>query len=186
MFSLEDQTNLHRHARANAQEAIALARARALEFDNQAALDRKTSAALELAKGQAHLRDEPETVEGASGPSSVPLDRESFTLVSHCIAYRYLTCFPSVDSDELNFQNPTSLSNNLTIGQPKMLMAQLKEYQLKGLNWLATLYEQGINGILADEMGLGKVCFFFWVLGVRVILTCCADCAVDIVACLPC
>jgi DNA helicase INO80 len=35
-------------------------------------------------------------------------------------------------------------------------MAQLKEYQLKGLNWLATLYEQGINGILADEMGLGK------------------------------
>lgn len=40
-----------------------------------------------------------------------------------------------------------------------MLMAQLKEYQLKGLNWLATLYEQGINGILADEMGLGKVAF---------------------------
>jgi hypothetical protein len=37
-------------------------------------------------------------------------------------------------------------------------MAQLKEYQLKGLNWLATLYDQGINGILADEMGLGKVC----------------------------
>jgi hypothetical protein len=63
----------------------------------------------------------------------------------------------SVDSDEFNFQNPTSLSGPLTIGQPKMLMAQLKEYQLKGLNWLATLYEQGINGILADEMGLGKV-----------------------------
>lgn len=39
-------------------------------------------------------------------------------------------------------------------------MAQLKEYQLKGLNWLATLYEQGINGILADEMGLGKVITF--------------------------
>jgi hypothetical protein len=68
--------------------------------------------------------------------------------------------FPSVDSDELNFQNPTSLSGPLTIGQPQMLMAQLKEYQLKGLNWLATLYEQGINGILADEMGLGKVWSF--------------------------
>ncbi|KAI8484720.1 putative DNA helicase ino80 [Branchiostoma belcheri] len=25
-----------------------------------------------------------------------------------------------------------------------------------GLNWLANLYDQGINGILADEMGLGK------------------------------
>lgn len=65
-----------------------------------------------------------------------------------------------VDSDELNFQNPTSLSGPLTIKQPAMLMAQLKEYQLKGLNWLATLYEQGINGILADEMGLGKVGHF--------------------------
>lgn len=64
----------------------------------------------------------------------------------------------AVDSDELNFQNPTSLSGPLTIAQPHMLMAQLKEYQLKGLNWLATLYDQGINGILADEMGLGKVC----------------------------
>ena len=62
-----------------------------------------------------------------------------------------------MDSDELNFQNPTSFSGQLTIKQPQMLMAQLKEYQLKGLNWLATLYEQGINGILADEMGLGKV-----------------------------
>lgn len=63
----------------------------------------------------------------------------------------------AVDSDELNFQNPTSLTGPLTIHQPKMLQAQLKEYQLKGLNWLGTLYEQGINGILADEMGLGKV-----------------------------
>lgn len=67
-----------------------------------------------------------------------------------------------VDSDELNFQNPTSLTGPLTIKQPKMLMAQLKEYQLKGLNWLGTLYEQGINGILADEMGLGKVTFPFY------------------------
>jgi hypothetical protein len=38
-----------------------------------------------------------------------------------------------------------------------MLQAQLKEYQVKGLSWLAHLYENGINGILADEMGLGKV-----------------------------
>ena len=38
------------------------------------------------------------------------------------------------------------------IKQPRMLNCQLKEYQLKGLNWLANLYDQGINGILADEM----------------------------------
>ena len=59
------------------------------------------------------------------------------------------------DEGEMNFQNPTSLQS-MDIAQPKMLDCQLKEYQLKGLNWLVNLYEQGINGILADEMGLGK------------------------------
>ncbi|KAI9845449.1 MAG: putative DNA helicase ino80 [Thelocarpon superellum] len=59
------------------------------------------------------------------------------------------------DGEEMNFQNPTSLVD-MDVAQPKMLTAQLKEYQLKGLNWLVNLYEQGINGILADEMGLGK------------------------------
>lgn len=61
----------------------------------------------------------------------------------------------ALDEGELNFQNPTSLGD-IEISQPKMLTAKLKEYQLKGLNWLVNLYEQGINGILADEMGLGK------------------------------
>jgi len=40
--------------------------------------------------------------------------------------------------------------------QPTMFRGTLKHYQLKGMNWLANLYDQGINGILADEMGLGK------------------------------
>ncbi|ODV84270.1 hypothetical protein CANARDRAFT_8947 [[Candida] arabinofermentans NRRL YB-2248] len=61
-----------------------------------------------------------------------------------------------MDEDgEMNFQNPTSIGD-INIEQPKLLNCTLKEYQVKGLNWLATLYEQGINGILADEMGLGK------------------------------
>ncbi|KAL8898436.1 MAG: hypothetical protein Q9192_002080 [Flavoplaca navasiana] len=59
------------------------------------------------------------------------------------------------DEGEMNFQNPTSMGEE-NVTQPKMLNAQLKEYQLKGLGWLVNLYEQGINGILADEMGLGK------------------------------
>ncbi|KAJ1978688.1 putative DNA helicase ino80 [Dimargaris xerosporica] len=58
--------------------------------------------------------------------------------------------------DEMNFMNPSSMPSQPEVKQPKMLMCELKEYQLKGLNWLANLYEQGINGILADEMGLGK------------------------------
>lgn len=32
----------------------------------------------------------------------------------------------------------------------------LREYQLGGLQWMVSLYINGLNGILADEMGLGK------------------------------
>ncbi|XP_048508009.1 SWI/SNF-related matrix-associated actin-dependent regulator of chromatin subfamily A containing DEAD/H box 1 homolog [Athalia rosae] len=42
--------------------------------------------------------------------------------------------------------------------QPKTLSADLTlaPYQMIGLNWLAVLHVQKLNGILADEMGLGK------------------------------
>ena len=33
---------------------------------------------------------------------------------------------------------------------------EMRDYQVAGLNWMISLYENGINGILADEMGLGK------------------------------
>lgn len=51
---------------------------------------------------------------------------------------------------------PTETSSNEFLEQPKMLNCQLKKYQLAGFNWLAKLYDKGINGILADDMGLGK------------------------------
>ncbi|KAL9107810.1 MAG: hypothetical protein Q9227_007325 [Pyrenula ochraceoflavens] len=41
--------------------------------------------------------------------------------------------------------------------QPSILIGgTLKEYQLKGLQWMISLYNNNLNGILADEMGLGK------------------------------
>ncbi|KAF2193274.1 SNF2 family helicase/ATPase-like protein PasG [Zopfia rhizophila CBS 207.26] len=41
--------------------------------------------------------------------------------------------------------------------QPKLVTGgTMRSYQLEGLEWLLSLYENGINGILADEMGLGK------------------------------
>jgi len=44
----------------------------------------------------------------------------------------------------------------IAVKQPTILIGTMKEYQLRGLSWLVSLYDQGINGILADEMGLGK------------------------------
>ena len=41
--------------------------------------------------------------------------------------------------------------------QPEMLVGgTLKSYQMRGLEWLVSLYKNNLNGILADEMGLGK------------------------------
>ncbi|KAJ7657873.1 SNF2-family ATP dependent chromatin remodeling factor snf21 [Mycena polygramma] len=41
--------------------------------------------------------------------------------------------------------------------QPSLLLGgTLKEYQIKGLQWMVSLYNNRLNGILADEMGLGK------------------------------
>lgn len=52
---------------------------------------------------------------------------------------------------------PDNAPDDMAIKQPHLLKnCTLKPYQLEGLNWLITLYENGLNGILADEMGLGK------------------------------
>ncbi|CAE7213551.1 Smarca2 [Symbiodinium necroappetens] len=39
---------------------------------------------------------------------------------------------------------------------PESLRAELLSHQVEGLEWLASLYVNGLHGILADEMGLGK------------------------------
>jgi SNF2 family DNA or RNA helicase len=40
--------------------------------------------------------------------------------------------------------------------QPALLEnGVLKSYQLLGLEWLVSLYNNKLNGVLADEMGLG-------------------------------
>ena len=41
--------------------------------------------------------------------------------------------------------------------QPSLIQGgQMRNYQIEGLDWLAQLTRNGVNGILADEMGLGK------------------------------
>ncbi|CAF3613369.1 unnamed protein product [Rotaria sp. Silwood1] len=47
-------------------------------------------------------------------------------------------------------REPITEQSNMLVG------GQLKPYQLQGLEWLVSLYNNNLNGILADEMGLGK------------------------------
>ncbi|KAL3819763.1 hypothetical protein ACJIZ3_005668 [Penstemon smallii] len=60
------------------------------------------------------------------------------------------------ESSNIDLLHPSTMPVASTVQTPEMFKGSLKEYQLKGLQWLVNCYEQGLNGILADEMGLGK------------------------------
>ncbi|GAB4843889.1 Putative DNA helicase ino80 [Ancistrocladus abbreviatus] len=59
-------------------------------------------------------------------------------------------------SSDMDLVHPSTMPVTSTVQTPELFKGSLKEYQLKGLQWLVNCYEQGLNGILADEMGLGK------------------------------
>ncbi|KAJ4955280.1 hypothetical protein NE237_012063 [Protea cynaroides] len=62
------------------------------------------------------------------------------------------------DSSSVNkYYNLAHAVNERIMRQPSMLRAgTLRDYQLVGLQWMLSLYNNKLNGILADEMGLGK------------------------------
>ncbi|OII73658.1 uncharacterized protein cubi_03456 [Cryptosporidium ubiquitum] len=63
---------------------------------------------------------------------------------------------PLIRAKERYFQVTHMIQEHIT-KQPECLKGgQLREYQMKGLEWLVSLYNNNLNGILADAMGLGK------------------------------
>ncbi|KAL0126888.1 hypothetical protein PUN28_005324 [Cardiocondyla obscurior] len=67
-----------------------------------------------------------------------------------------------VEDDEYKTEEQTYYSIAHTVHESVteqasiMVNGNLKEYQIKGLEWLVSLFNNNLNGILADEMGLGK------------------------------
>ncbi|KAH8595847.1 putative chromatin structure-remodeling complex subunit snf21 [Bisporella sp. PMI_857] len=62
-----------------------------------------------------------------------------------------------VDSRKIDYYAVAHRIKEEVTVQPSILVGgTLKEYQLKGLQWMISLYNNNLNGILADEMGLGK------------------------------
>jgi len=61
------------------------------------------------------------------------------------------------DDKKADYYNISHRVKEIITEQPSILTGgTLKEYQLKGLQWMVSLYNNRLNGILADEMGLGK------------------------------
>lgn len=56
-----------------------------------------------------------------------------------------------------SYYNIAHKQKELVRRQPKAIQfGKLRGYQMAGLQWLVSLYNNNLNGILADEMGLGK------------------------------
>lgn len=59
------------------------------------------------------------------------------------------------DAELLDDEQDTPTITEFT-ESPSYVHGELRPYQIQGLNWLVSLYENNLSGILADEMGLGK------------------------------
>lgn len=125
-----NESDFHELARQKAQNALTTQQTQTKTFD-EAMRARRLAGQMEIERAKL-LRDE--NGRAATMPPSSPTSRNVESQKAAVIDNKH----PSADQDN--------------IAQPRMLTCQLKPYQLKGLNWIAHLYEQGINGILADDM----------------------------------
>ncbi|GAA6046906.1 hypothetical protein JCM3770_003422 [Rhodotorula araucariae] len=65
--------------------------------------------------------------------------------------------FAEETKDKVDYYNVAHRVKETITKQPSILVGgELKGYQIKGLEWMVSLYNNHVNGILADEMGLGK------------------------------
>ena len=61
--------------------------------------------------------------------------------------------FADEQKDKVDYYNVAHRIKESVSKQPEMLSGgELKEYQIKGLQWMISLYNNRLNGILADEM----------------------------------
>ncbi|KAL9390526.1 hypothetical protein Peur_019131 [Populus x canadensis] len=61
-----------------------------------------------------------------------------------------------MESNEKYYLMAHSVKESIAEQPTCLLGGTLREYQMNGLRWLVSLYNNHLNGILADEMGLGK------------------------------
>ncbi|KAK1287688.1 ATP-dependent DNA helicase DDM1 [Acorus calamus] len=60
------------------------------------------------------------------------------------------------NSEDVNLTEEERVAKEQAELVPALTGGKLKSYQLKGVKWLISLWQNGLNGILADQMGLGK------------------------------
>lgn len=103
-------------------------------------------------------------ITAAASARAQGLSEEEAAAAAACAAQEVMTRnkFSEMSASRNNmsvnkYYNLAHAVNEKIIRQPSMLRAgTLRDYQLVGLQWMLSLYNNKLNGILADEMGLGK------------------------------
>jgi ATP-dependent DNA helicase len=70
-------------------------------------------------------------------------------MTENCIGDTPVHASDNLTEEEKNWKEQMELV-------PLLIGGRLKSYQIKGVKWLISLWQNGLNGILADQMGLGK------------------------------
>lgn len=148
----EDDAELKRIAEAKAAELVAEHQARIKNFDTETL--KKKSAAFEhsekAAANRAAAREAMNDMNGLDADA-----RKELMEIQEEEKQKALVEKKPIDDNEGRLAGAEK-PEVAPVRQPTILNCKMKDYQLRGLAWLVSLYDQGINGILADEMGLGK------------------------------
>lgn len=153
----EDEVELRRKSEANAAMLVAAHQKRLSKFDTDS--KKRKIAAEENAQKAAADRD---AVAKAVGTMNGVTDMEMEALRSDTEdkGPGAEGAMVAHDPNSVNAKGQGGAADGkpevAAVKQPSILNCTMKDYQLRGLSWLVSLYDQGINGILADEMGLGK------------------------------
>lgn len=155
----EDDAELRRKSEAAAAELLVAHRAKLAVFDTETVRQRSisdTAAADRAADEARHADDEG----GLRTPSAVDvMDGVTSAAGGDAAAGMSAAAAEAAAAEAAAVATSLAGSDNKQVAavkQPSILLGKMKGYQLRGLSWLVSLYDQGINGILADEMGLGK------------------------------
>ncbi|OAE35580.1 hypothetical protein AXG93_2841s1140 [Marchantia polymorpha subsp. ruderalis] len=96
------------------------------------------------------LREQKDSTKGKNKDSVVEMQSAAEVVVGRDQTQHYL------ESNEKYYLLAHSVKEVID-DQPLYLEGgKLREYQMNGLRWMVSLYNNRLNGILADEMGLGK------------------------------
>jgi SNF2 family DNA or RNA helicase len=115
---------------------------------------------VELHSPQKSERTRKSRISKEGSPENVTKSKRSKTLTNNIVPDAEAESVTKKDSQSFDLVVPST--SQIMQQPPNLVGGKLMPYQIEGLQWLISLWENGISGILADEMGLGRILLFYF------------------------